>query len=87
LFGVSDKRLYVEQRDQGDYAVRRSGRPHFVRPRDGREVIVVSKECFHETKPNLKSYLMESGYADAAADAFDIAMSDIRTVSPPRNRK
>jgi prevent-host-death family protein len=54
------------------------GRPQFVRRRDGREVVVVSKEYFEETKPNLKSYLVTSGYAESEDDAFDIAMRGLR---------
>jgi prevent-host-death family protein len=59
------------------------GRPQFVRRRDGREVVVVSKEYFEETKPNFKSYLMGSGYADDADDAFDTAMRGVRTEGAP----
>jgi prevent-host-death family protein len=59
------------------------GRPQFVRRRDGREVVVVSKEYFEETKPNLKSYLINSGYADSEDDAFDIAMRSVRTDGIP----
>jgi prevent-host-death family protein len=59
------------------------GRPQFVRRRDGREVVVVSKEYFEDTKPNLKSYLVDSGYADEGDDAYDIAMRGVRTESSP----
>jgi prevent-host-death family protein len=59
------------------------GRPQFVRRRDGRQVVIVSKEYFEETKPNLKSYLTGSGYAAAEDDAFDIAMSGIRDEGEP----
>lgn len=59
------------------------GHPQFVRRRDGREVVVVSKEYFEQTKPNLKSYLARSGYADEQDDAFDVAMRGIRTDTSP----
>jgi prevent-host-death family protein len=59
------------------------GRPQFVRRRDGREVVVVSKEYFEDTKPTLKSYLLGAGYADEGDDAFDFAMRDVRTEGPP----
>ncbi len=59
------------------------GRPQFVRRRDGREVVVVSREYFEETKPNLKSYLTSSGYADPDDDAFDVAMRSVRTDGVP----
>jgi hypothetical protein len=39
---------------------------------------VVSKEYFEETKPNLKSYLVTSGYADSQDDAFDVAIRGVR---------
>jgi prevent-host-death family protein len=54
------------------------GRPQFVRRRDGREVVVVSKEYFEETKPNLKSYLASSAYPDSRDDAFDVAIRGVR---------
>jgi prevent-host-death family protein len=44
------------------------GRPQFVRRRDGHEVVVVSKEYFEKTRPNLKSYLQSSRY-EALPDA------------------
>jgi prevent-host-death family protein len=59
------------------------GQPQFVRRRDGREVVVVSREYFEDTKPNLKSYLVGSGYADEGDDAFDIAMRGVRTEGAP----
>ena len=59
------------------------GHPQFVRRRDGREVVVVSKEYFNQTKPNLKSYLVGSGYADQQDDAFDVAMRGVRADSSP----
>jgi prevent-host-death family protein len=54
------------------------GRPQFVRRRDGREVVVVSKEYFEETKRDLKSYLANSAYADSQDDAFDVAIRGVR---------
>jgi prevent-host-death family protein len=60
-----------------------AGNPQFIRRRDGREVVLVSLEYFEKTKPNLKSYLLSSGYADAADDAFDVAMSGVRTEGGP----
>lgn len=59
------------------------GKPQFIRRRDGREVVLVSKEYFERTKPNLKSYLLSAGYADDAEDAFDRAMRGIRSDSGP----
>ena len=59
------------------------GHPQFVRRRDGREVVVISREYFEETKPNLKSYLLGAGYADEQDDAFDIALRGVRTDGVP----
>jgi len=59
------------------------GQPQFVRRRDGREVVVVSREYFEQTRPNLKSYLVGSGYADEQDDAFDVAMRGVRSDSSP----
>ncbi len=59
-----------------------SGRPQFVRCRDGREVVIVSREYFDDAKPNLKSYLPSAGYAGDEEDAFDRAMRDVRRGDP-----
>lgn len=59
------------------------GRPQFVRRRDGREVVIVSREYFEETKPNLKGYLVTSGYANPEDDAFDVAMRNVRSDGIP----
>jgi prevent-host-death family protein len=59
------------------------GTPQFVRRRDGREVVVVSREYFDQNKPNLKSYLSASGYADSEDDAFDVAIRGVRNDGVP----
>jgi len=56
------------------------GEPQFIRRRDGREVVLVSREYYERTKPNLKGYLLNAGYAKE--DAFDTAMRDIRSGPP-----
>lgn len=58
------------------------GRPQFVRRRDGREVVVVSKEYFEQTKPNLKSVLLSHRFGERG-DAFDRALSEARAVLGP----
>lgn len=55
------------------------GHPQFVQRRDGRQVVVVSREYFEQTKPNLKSYLLNAGYAGDEDDAFDVAMREVRS--------
>jgi prevent-host-death family protein len=59
------------------------GEPQFIRRRDGREVVLISREYFEKSKPNLKSYLLSAGYAGEQDDAFDVAMRDARTASGP----
>ena len=46
-------------------------------------MVVVSKEYFEETKPNLESYLVTSGYAESEDDVFDIAMRGLRSDGIP----
>lgn len=51
-----------------------AGRPQFIRRRDGHEVVIVSRDYFDQTKPNLKTYLLSAGYAEDEDDAFDAAL-------------
>lgn len=53
------------------------GRPQFVRRRDGREVVVVSREYFERTKPNLKSVLLSFRFGERG-DALDRALGEAR---------
>jgi len=55
------------------------GDPQFIRRRDGREVVVISREYFEKTKPNLRNYLLSAGYAGPEDDAFDTAIREVRT--------
>jgi PHD/YefM family antitoxin component YafN of YafNO toxin-antitoxin module len=54
------------------------GTPQFIRRRDGKEVVVVSRDHFEISKPNLRDYLLRSGYAPDH-DAFDDTMREVRT--------
>jgi PHD/YefM family antitoxin component YafN of YafNO toxin-antitoxin module len=54
------------------------GRPQFVRRRDGQEVVVVSKEYYEQTKPDLKSVLLSFRFGEKG-DAFDTALGEART--------
>lgn len=56
------------------------GRPQFVRRRDGREVVVVSKEYFEQTRPNLKTALLSFRFGQRG-DSFDRALSEARSVA------
>jgi prevent-host-death family protein len=60
-----------------------SGKPQFIRRRDGREVVLVSREYFERTKANLRNYLLSAGYAGAEEDAFDAAMRLTRADTGP----
>jgi prevent-host-death family protein len=53
------------------------GTPQLIRRRDGKEVVVVSRDYFEAHKPNLRDYLLTSGYADEH-DEFDDAMRKVR---------
>jgi prevent-host-death family protein len=59
-----------------------AGEPQFVQRRDGREVVVVSRDYFERTKPTLKSFLLEGGYSGDGEADFDAALREVRTNSP-----
>jgi prevent-host-death family protein len=53
------------------------GTPQLIRRRDGKAVVVVSRDYFEAHKPNLRDYLLSSGYAEEH-DEFDDAMQKVR---------
>jgi prevent-host-death family protein len=53
------------------------GTPQLIRRRDGREVVVVSRDYFEAHKPNLRDYLLTAGYAEDHHE-FDDALREIR---------
>lgn len=53
------------------------GRPQIIRRRDGREVVVVSKEYYEETRPSLKSVLLSHHFGERG-DVFDAALEEAR---------
>lgn len=55
------------------------GTPQFVRRRDGREVVVVSKTYFDRTKPTLKDVLLNFTF-EHDDGSFDEALKDARSV-------
>ena len=59
------------------------GQPQLIRRRDGKEVVVVSREYFEANKPSLKSCLLSAGFAEDR-DEFDDALDRVRQsrVSP-----
>jgi prevent-host-death family protein len=53
------------------------GRPQIIRRRDGREVVVVSKDYYEQTKPSLKSVLLSHRFGERG-DMFDTALEEAR---------
>ena len=67
-----------------------AGDPQFIERRDGKEVVVVSRDYFERTKGNLKTFLLNETYACSGEEEFDAIMEDIRpgtaSVFSPRRR-
>jgi prevent-host-death family protein len=59
-----------------------AGHPQFVQRRDGKEVVVVSREYFETTKPNIKTFLLNQGYSGSGEDSFDAILAQVRADSP-----
>jgi prevent-host-death family protein len=53
------------------------GKPQLIRRRDGKEVVVVSRDYFEARRPNLRDYLLNAGYA-GDHDEFDDALEAVR---------
>ena len=53
------------------------GEPQLIRRRDGKEVVVVSLDYFEASRPNLRDYLLNAGYAEDH-DEFDDALAAVR---------
>jgi hypothetical protein len=47
------------------------------------KLCVLVEAAVRDTKPNLNSYLVTSGYAESEDDAFDIAMRGLRSDGIP----
>jgi hypothetical protein len=54
-----------------------AGTHQVIRRRDGKQVVVVSRDDFDPHQPNLRDYLLTSGYADKH-DEFDDALRTVR---------
>jgi prevent-host-death family protein len=54
-----------------------AGRPQIIRRRDGREVVVVSKEYYEQTKPSLKSVLLSHRFGERG-DMFETVLNEAR---------
>jgi prevent-host-death family protein len=55
------------------------GRPQVIRRRDGREVVVVSKEYYEQTKPSLKSVLLSLRFGERG-DTFEKTIETARAI-------
>jgi prevent-host-death family protein len=55
-----------------------AGQPQFIQRRDGTEVVVVSRDYYDKTRPNLKTVLLEERYTGAGEDEFDAILREIR---------
>ena len=67
-----------------------AGDPQFIERRDGKEVVVVSRDYFERTKGSLKTFLLQETYAGPGEGEFDAIMASIRPgtagVLSPRRR-
>jgi hypothetical protein len=57
------------------------GIPQLIRRRDGKEVVVVSREYSEANKRDLRDYLLTAGYAEEH-DPFDDALRRVREGGP-----
>jgi hypothetical protein len=55
-----------------------SGTPQFIQRRDGKEVVVVSREYYDRTKANLKTFVLHEGISGPGEEEFDAIIGDIR---------
>ena len=60
-----------------------AGQVQYVKRRDGKEVVVVSRDYFEGTRPTLKTYLLTEGFAEDGEDAFDQVLRNIRGEGSP----
>jgi hypothetical protein len=58
-----------------------AGAPQHIRLYDGKQVVVVSRDDFEVAEPNLRDYLLTSGYAEEH-DEFDDALRKVRESGP-----
>jgi prevent-host-death family protein len=58
------------------------GEPQFVQRRDGKEVVIVSRDYFERTKPNMKTYLLNEFCSGDGEEAFDAIMQNVRADFP-----
>lgn len=55
-----------------------AGAPQIVQWHDGKEVVLVSREYFERTRPNIKTFLLNEGYSGAGEQERDTLLQDIR---------
>ena len=59
-----------------------AGEPQFIERRDGKKVVLVSKEYFESTRPNIKTFLLDQGYSGEGEEEFDRILVDVRRDFP-----
>jgi len=59
-----------------------SGEPQLIERRDGKKAVLVSKDYFEATKPNIKTFLLNQGYSGEGEAEFDRILRDVRRDFP-----
>jgi prevent-host-death family protein len=59
-----------------------SGEPQLIERRDGKKVVVISKDDFEAMKPNVKTFLLNRGYSGEGEEEFDRILQDVRCNFP-----
>ncbi len=54
-----------------------AGEPQFVQRRDGKEVVVVSREYFDKNRMDLKTFLLTQGVLEDGDNSFQEIIDDI----------
>ena len=54
-----------------------AGEPQFVQRRDGKEVVVVSREYFDKNRMDLKTFLLTQGVLEDGDNSFQETIDDI----------
>jgi prevent-host-death family protein len=58
------------------------GEPQLIERRDGKKVVLVSREYFESTRPNIKTFLLNQGYTGEGEEEFDRILQEVRHDSP-----
>ncbi|WP_158933255.1 type II toxin-antitoxin system Phd/YefM family antitoxin [Acidisphaera sp. S103] len=58
------------------------GEPQLIERRDGKKVVLVSKDYFEATKPTIKTFLLNAGYSGEGEEEFDRILEGVRCDFP-----